>query len=451
MKKVWLGALVFALGVALAAPAMAIDWSATGFIGVAGFYYKNIPSKVENPPGSTWAAQDWYNDENTFWQERVRLKLTARANENLYGVIYFEMDSWKWGEKKKESPGFPRNSIGVWGADQASVEVKNAYLDFKVPQLPVWLRAGVQPYAIRPVVFMYADGPGITGRAKIEPIKLTISGGWGKVYEGDVWRSEDWDIYFLLLDLPVGPVKVGGYWLYQDVREITDGKSDEWHMHWLGLYSDGKIGPVKYNFDFAYDFGDYDAGDIDYSGWFIRGVLTYFSGNFDVGLGVMYASGDDVTDPDDYEAFIRPYGSEATAINNDSVIFGGWYTSFAGLGKIWLSWPSNYGGYMSGMWGVRAFADWQALSWLKLGFQVWYWGDTTDEADTFGTDAEDDDDIGVEIDVGAQVKIYKNLTWRTAFGYLVAGDALDQLDPVTRGSDSPDDPWVLATSLVYTF
>ena len=59
-----------------------------------------------------------------------------------------------------------RNTMGYWNADRAAVEIKHAYFDVAIPyfgvHVPMTMRFGIQPFAIRDVMFFYADGAGIT-------------------------------------------------------------------------------------------------------------------------------------------------------------------------------------------------------------------------------------------------------------------------------------------------
>lgn len=498
MKKALLIGLAVCLGVALAAPAMAIDWSATGYIAIGFMYDKNIPSGngdalvVAMPvigaapswgsPTRGGAMHDDWNDENAYVHTRGHLKLTARASEDLFGVFHFEMDSNLWGD---DTAG--RNSIGAWGTDQVAVEVKNVYIDFRVPpKLPVWIRAGMQTFLIRPGWFFVRDGAGLSGRIMIDPVKLMIRPMWGHMSEGSIWRSDDIDLYAVDMSLPIGPVKVGGFFLYQTDREVTLNQSDPVGIWWIGAYANAKVGPVNVMLDFAYDQGEYDSnipnGDIDFQGWGLRGVADATFGIFNVGIGGLYFSGGDARDfatsptDRDYDWFVRPGSAECGGTLDDSVIFGGWHSWHGpGVGHVntpqqWQSlWNSGirspatgatyaFDPYYSGIWGLRAFGTVQPLNWLQVHFQVAYWGDTTDAGDTWGSAYdnlagwyEDNDEIGWEFDIGATVNVYKNLTFKTAFGYLVAGSALDQWNPNAADNDDPSDPWAWHSSLAYTF
>ena len=467
MKKGLLVLIIVGLAGAVAAPAMAIDWSASGYIRIGSSYYKNIDEE-DGIPQPTNAA---YNEENAWVQTRARLKIKVRANEDLYGVLYFEMDSERWGESATGG-----GHIGVWNADQIAVEVKNVYIDFRVPpKLPIWMRVGIQGFKIRPNVFMDMDGPGVTARIKIDPIKLSITPMWFKRYEGvDHTQADDQDFYAIDLNLPIGPVKVGSYFLWDEVRQYTSSQ-DDGHFWWLGAYSDGMLGPVKYNLDLSYSGGTHDfdaAPDIDVEGWLIRVAAEYAWNKLNVGVGGWYSSGDD-RDTTDFEGYALPEPrSGAPSTNDDTLILmGGWYgtagmnddgPSFAGsYGRYgWPTCPSPTGAQFGGFWYLRVFADYQLFDWLKVGGQIAYIGDTTDDGDTFGdsleapfgpTDYDDNNEIGWEFDIGASIKIYKNLTYNLAFGYLIAGDALDHWNTSTSTNASGGDPWAFITRLEYKF
>ena len=77
------------------------------------------------------------NTEDQFAaSQRIRLQLDAVASEALSGTVYFEIGDQHWG---KSDEG------GALGADgNHQVEVKNAYIDWLVPQTEARLRMGLQ-------------------------------------------------------------------------------------------------------------------------------------------------------------------------------------------------------------------------------------------------------------------------------------------------------------------
>ena len=75
------------------------------------------------------------SDDQFGASQRVRLQLDAVASEALSGTVYFEIGDQKWG---KADEG------GALGADGRVVEVKNAYIDWLIPQTDARLRMGIQ-------------------------------------------------------------------------------------------------------------------------------------------------------------------------------------------------------------------------------------------------------------------------------------------------------------------
>jgi hypothetical protein len=457
MKKALLIGLALGLVCAWAVPATAIDWSASGYIMVLGNLSRNMSMIGAGGWTNTTAIPDAalypgvrVNENGGYMAMQAHLGITARASEDLYGFFKFEMDSRRFGEA-----GGGGGTIGAYGADQVAVEVKNVFIDFRVPpQLPVWLRIGVQPYAIRPHVFMYADAAGVTGRIMIDPIKMMIRPMYAKVNDPDDCECFDGaEFYAIDMSLPVGPVTPGMFFTYNNVRSST-GVVDSQQLWWIGGYVDGMVGPIKAGLDFIYSGGEVDnrapTRDQDVGSWLLRGVVSFVWNKLEVGVGGMYVQGED-QDSNDIETFQLPRNfSETRPINGDLMVFNDGWMGSSGWHRPGLitgpgtNWP--------GFWNVRGFVYYQVLDWLKVGAQLAYIGDTqegtagTAGIDALGTDNDDDDSIGWEMAFGTNVNIYKNLSLNTAFGYLIAHKALS-----LTGGEEPHDPWVLASVLRYSF
>ena len=102
------------------------------------------------------------NDQDQFGaSQRVRLQLDAVASEALSGTVYFEIGDQKWG---KADEG------GALGADGRVVEVKNAYIDWLIPQTEARLRMGIQTTTLPNVAggsaVLDADAAAITANYK---------------------------------------------------------------------------------------------------------------------------------------------------------------------------------------------------------------------------------------------------------------------------------------------
>jgi hypothetical protein len=262
-------------------------------------------------------------------------------------------------------------------------------------------------------------------------------------------------------------------------------------MWWIGTYLDATVGPVSFTGDFVYN-GGFEGNK---SGWNLynnpmspftggnyvgdfahygriheafetRGVASYKMNKFTFGIGALYGTGDNPTTPFKDEGYHVPYNSEAAFFNDDFVVLtGDWglrepfgTQNVGGLFKAW----SDVG---QGVWYVRGFADYQVLDWLKLKANAGYIGNTVSHGSEFSTDSfylvspitaqpvtpifdnGNSDTIGVELDAGVQINIYKNLFWDSAFGYIIGGKALLS----QYGGYRAQDPWMFTSVLTYQF
>jgi hypothetical protein len=483
MKKMLLIALALGLVVAMAVPAMATDWSARGHIFVGGAIHKTVPSA--GPPALPFVnvplnpAHDSYGDTMAWVRSGVNLTITARQSEDLYGVLGFNWNSRRWGEQGLTGV----QDHGSWyrplddDSGVGSFLVQEAFIDFRVPpKLPIWLRIGIQPYVIRPWLLVNTVGPGLTGRVMIDPIKLSINMGWAKKWEGFDYDTDDVDAYFADFAMPIGPVRVGAFVWYENFGNwwptgVADdsGARSEADLYWFGVYADGKIGPIGLQFDFMYSGGDIDMNplttalaDVDVEAWIVRGVFDISPiPRLTVGLGALYGTGEDAT-TNDSEEFMSVNNREGArqqglpALNDFLLLTAGMpFDIVPARGPMvgFIGGPVDIGG----VWYVRGFAHYAVTDWMRLCVNLGWIGDTQDDRNKFGTGQDpegsgvlsDDDDIGFEMDFGVRFQLYKNLGWGVAFGYLFAGDALDQWDGTSN--DSPSDPWAITTAILYTF
>jgi hypothetical protein len=482
MKKALLIGLVLGLASVWTAPAMAVDLTAFGYIGMKGyigrnslgalppFMYDGLPP-TPGPPG--WRNFDTQtgnmnqagitaftpdNQTGSFINSRVELGFNLRASEDLFGVVALRMESGNFGT----GAGFGGNQWGTEGGTGFAVNVVNAFIDFRIPQMPVWVRVGLQPVLIRPWIFLVNNQSGITMRTVIDPIKLSATGYFIKLQEPGVLSASGGAELFAIdtkIPLSLGALNIapGLFFAWQNERIARVLEPDARDLWWIGVNFDGGIPPVGFQFDFIYNGGTekYDAFmDADYSSWLVNGQVSAIFKKLEVGVAGKYVEGENVNTYD-YEGFQLPgteqFGSESMAASGDFVVWDhGWMMpgpGWAGTGLI--DGPATF---WYGYWDVRVFAYYQLLEWLRLGAQVGYIGDTVSGVrggvggDALGNDAEDDDSIGWEFDVGFNVQIYKNLSLQTAFGYLIAHKALSQ-----AGGIKPEDPWSLSSRLMYTF
>ena len=146
-RKVCMVALLAAgmlLGVS--GPASAIDFKVKGewLVGF-GVADTGLTRHTRNP-GFGQPSQKSNNNDVFGAAQRVRLQLDAVASEALSGTVFFEIGDQNWGRDGGAAAG--RSVGGALGADGVAVEVKNAYIDWIVPQTDLKFRMGLQGLAL---------------------------------------------------------------------------------------------------------------------------------------------------------------------------------------------------------------------------------------------------------------------------------------------------------------
>lgn len=448
-------------------------------------------------PASTTGA---WNRNVSFWEERMRLIFNLAMDKSLSGTVGFELDSQRMGE----GPAAGTVGMGQWNSDAKEVEIMYAFITCGLPYIgipiPMTVRAGVQPLATRPNVFLYTDGPAITGTLNIAPVLIGLT--VAKPFEGKDATADDIDVYGLTASAKFGTISLGGYGYWYKMGtysldplfySMTYGVSNQnsANMFWIGLYSDGKIGPIDYNFDAVMDTGKVKhrsayavplpAGadsKVKYTGFAGQLKVTFPWEKFAFGALGMYATGADLNKTSRYGipgdatanplygyarkvgAYVIPPGSEEWAIWGEAMVFNNNYITGTAL-PVSMTPVGQYGnnmtrGAIGGTWVAQAFASVSPVPWYKVTLKGMYIGDTTKHGNTLGDAAKlgfgayrDDKSIGWEFDLLNDIKIYNNLTWSFGGGILFAGKAMDQYNGVTNSS--PNSPWIIATKLRYDF
>ncbi len=486
MKKLLTVTVAALLIVGLAATTYAMEFKTSGFIRVRTAWYVNAGDP--GFPASTFVAgvptpSDALDDSNAWTDARARLYLDWIASEDLMGSMRFEIDSTRFGEGSGD-----RNKAGYWGADRSAFEVKQFYIDFKVPGIaefaPNRLRAGVQALSLRSHIWTYIDGAGVRWQVDTGPVRHYFN--WFKPWEGTDHQYDDSDLYVYrgILSLPDFPVRPGAFFAYLNSNDDPFGAGGtvaDGEYYWIGVNVDGKVGPVNLQTDFIYFGGTAEAtslaknlgliagtvvDDADFGGW-----AFWADVNADLGVGpglnvggtLMYCTGNDLDEfnkpSPDLEAYYVPPATEGNPLL--SVVF--WPSAVHDGVNI-----ARVGGrssgttvqqrFYGGLWTIKGYASIKPLDWLKVtGYAMWI-GDTTESGNSIGNALDptelsgfrDDDDIGLEFGAIVDMSIYKNLTYSVGAGWLLAGDALDTFDQLGLNQEV-DDPWAIVSQLIFKF
>jgi len=529
------GFLILVFGATGYAQEAKLDFRASGFIDAQTHYATNVPPinvgfipiynsfapayRSFNAAGQPINALD---KKTGYWSSRMHLAFDAVMGKEITGRVQFELDAGKFGSPPLTGPppfGPPGAQFreagvnGYWSADRTGVKIKYTYIDFALPYfgipVPMTMRAGIQPLAIRPFFFVGTDGTGVTGGINLDPLMLSPL--YFKPLEGFDWVADDCDVYGLHASLKLGEFKLGGYGLFYNLNSyplwvatsqgFTIPSSLYAYLNgtqtanfaWLGFYADGKAGPININFDVAYDWGRAKshltpttvAPNVKYSGWAARARIDYPWEKWNFGVTGMYASGSDTektsssglpgttvqsgaspastTVSTKVNGWMVPVGSEMGAVNNESAVF---YGMEAGATPQGIAINHNYdqvnkGGF-GGTWFAKLYTSYKVAPFYKLTLQGLYIGDTTKHGNTFGNalyrdgTLRDNKDIGWEFDWINEFQLYKNLVFKLWGGYMWAGDAMDFWTGTRNAAGQPinfsmKNPWAIRSRLLYTF
>ncbi len=136
MKRICTLILAAGLVFGAATGASAIDFKAKGQW-LVGFSAGNVDPTSKTSRNGVKSKSE--TNDKFAAQQRVRLQLDAVASEALSGTVYFEIGDQTWGNS---------DSGGALGADGRAVEVKNAYIDWAIPQTDAKVRMGIQGLAL---------------------------------------------------------------------------------------------------------------------------------------------------------------------------------------------------------------------------------------------------------------------------------------------------------------
>ncbi|MDD6181472.1 MAG: outer membrane homotrimeric porin [Desulfovibrionaceae bacterium] len=476
MKK--LATLLLAAGMVFGAAtgASAIDFKAKGQW-IMEFTGADNTNFTEDGYG-----RDGKND-NFDARQRVRLQLDAVASEALSGTVYFEMGDQVWGQAK---------SGGALGADGKVVEVKQAYIDWIVPNTDLKLRMGLQGiklpnFANGASQILDDDMAGITASYAFNE-NVAVTAFWARLYNdngiakknadgGYTWynanENDNADMFALLVPMTFDGVKVTPWVAYAAIganttnfKELAEtGPSLDWFNRGIETYKPKKANDVNPYYDFiaagltgeitmadpfrfAWDFNyaSLTTGD-DYAkrqGWYGTILGEYKMDWGTPGLYAWYASGEDGdhTNGSEQMPYFDPNGTDG-------------YSNLANSGNKYLA-PNEalLGRSWQGTWGIGArVKDVSFLDGLKHTFRVNFIQGTNDKDGVRNLRSEkvyinnlSTDESALEIGLSNSYKVYENLDFYTDFSYL----ALWQDENLRKGV-SQADAWNATAAFVYSF
>ena len=416
MKKIATLLLAAGLVFGVATGASAIDFKAKGQW-IMSFDYGQNGKFVGKDKGHTQTG--FKKGEDDFEaRQRVRLQLDAVASESLSGTVYFEIGDTIWGQK---------SSGGALGADQQIVELKQAYIDWMVPDTDLKFRMGIQnittpAYASGNSV-LNDDVAGVVANFRVNEM-VGITAFWARPYNDNyagnkvgtsTYRAsymDNMDAAGLLVPLTFDGAKVTPWGMYAAIGPNTFRNSDgafgnlenmgagqkyvnaglfpvKGAMHrdftpandvasrklntygnawWGGLSGEVSMwDPFRLAWDFEYGSVTWeDDGRLNRQGWFATLLAEYKMDWAIPGLYLWYSSGDDANPANGSERMPSLDGNNTNK-----------YSNFAFDGDPYIARDAVIGNGMAGTWGIGArLKDMSFVENLKHTFRVNYIGGT---------------------------------------------------------------------------
>ncbi len=406
MKKIATLLLAAGLVFGAATGASAIDFKAKGQWIMSFDYGMN-----GNFTGGN--GQTGYNGKEDEFEanQRVRLQLDAVASESLSGTVFFEIGKTTWGQN---------SSGGALGADSNQViKLKNAYLDWIVPQTDLKVRMGIQGMALPSFTtgsnVFNDDVAGITASYQFNE-NVGVTALWARPWNDNYSNKFDHDgnhnnfmdnvdVAGLLVPLTFDGVKVTPWVMYAALgpnafRGIdknkdggyfnnfsgTSGKYPRAGMlpvggahHKSGALANDRVGeygsaiwtgltgevtmfdPIRIAWDVNYGAASYDKSRLNRSGW-LASLLAEYKLDWAIpGIYGWYGSGDDSNPANGSERM------PSLSVNNNNNDF----SNFAFNGNPYIAREATLGYSMAGTWGIGArLKDMSFLEDLKHTFRV---------------------------------------------------------------------------------
>ncbi len=423
-------------------------------------------------------------------RQRVRTQVNFIANENLQGVLAFEIGTLTWGQS---NGNVGRSSGGALDGDGVNIETKRAYLDWMVPNTDLSIRMGLQGLALPMATGYYnpvfsADVAAIVANYKFSEM-VSLTSFWARPfdeYDNDSngaarHLADEMDMFGLVLPIsgngwnvtPWGMVanigNASGLYNYIQDANDKDGKrtlgltGNEHAIAWwagtgfkLDLYD-----PLTFGIDVIY--GDMHknevSGPMDHAlsnsegvgtrGWFIASNLNYKLDWATPGLFGWWSSGDSAN-----AAHTGQYGRLPTVGTDDGFA----PTSFGFPGSNGIANDSAISLTATGTWGVGAqLADMSFIEDLEHTLRVAFYQGTNHKdavangannaAWSFESVYMTTEDNAIEVNFDHKYQIYENLAAYLELGYI----HLDMSNRVWGSDAYNDNLWKAQVLFQYKF
>jgi hypothetical protein len=434
MKKFWTVLLAVAFVAGFAMSASAADVKFGGSYYVYGIYVDNPSLKAQ---GSKLNADQ---QAQAFYHQRLRIQTEFKIAEGLALVTRFDALEKQWGQGgladgwRQKSAGANvgydvtnRPSAGDGDArTQENIEFERAYIDFttKIGRFMVgyqnfvaWGTMFLDTHVTRPGIKYFVPVGPLTVVAAIEKVGDSNSSGVPQQTDGD------YNIYDIGAIYKFGAGEVGALYQYGDVRIARAAQNWSRKLHIFNPYAKMKFGPVYFEAEGVYGFGDWAkfdiAGQQDVSAEAL-GLYLHAKGDFGpayVGGQFVYMRGDDPNTADKREgsvaaALVAGQAYDPCLILWNDALYGGSHRMNHLQGYA----VASTSVFIDNTWFYQIYGGFKPVAKADIMMSLSYAYADKKPLNYVG------DVYGTEIDLVAKYKLFDNLEYMVGAAYLWTGN-----------------------------
>jgi hypothetical protein len=326
MRKFFVVVAIGALALAVAAPAMALDFKFGGEWRVRFTSAVNVgPNQNISSGGVTVVSRNPFTGDALSnprsAQIRIRPLVTiSDDNGNIQAVWRGEVGDITFGQGGGAGNGAggntnidnaalngssTRNNPGGGGAlgnDCVNVETKWVYIDAAAPfGMPLRARAGLQGWFLPKGLIVDDDFAGVRLYGQAKPVSYEAF--WYRALDTNRALDDGYDFYGGKLDVAIAPfINPGVYYIYGRNANVSNAAfngaanpTKPLQVHYVGATVTGKAGIVSYDLDFV--FGSADGGSSglfveNTKGWVADAAVHFPIGPVTLNIAGSYATGD---------------------------------------------------------------------------------------------------------------------------------------------------------------
>lgn len=396
MKK-FLAVFAVLVMVGLSTIAFAADVTVGGQVAIRSRDFQNLQMDKNN------------NRPQVDTQEKIMIDVNAKA-DGVKGKISVWNDFDTWGRLEvTQGTNIGSGPTGTTAKSPTSIAIREAWINFNIPGIPVNVNVGHQFLALGNEWFLRNKHFGsdawvianVTGNNTAAFVNI-------KVAEGNTARSDDVDAYALLDVYKIDDNNMVGI----NLTDVRFGTSDD-ALQNIELHYGGKLAMVNLKAQADFQMGEDKTGATTSKYKGMQGVVQ----------------GNVALDPVTIN-FLVGYGTGDKEGSNDTdriVTFLDIDPHYTFLYEYKIAGPCGLNTGFCNTTAVGAGVSFAAAKSLTLGLDAFFL-QATEKVDKKDGNIGTTNELGTEVDLKVKWKLYDNLAWNWDLGYFIAGEGMGKDD-----------------------